>query len=761
MTSRYWEPTILARWCSASPAARRRRDLRAWFWLGKAALVCALAVPQPGWAEDLESLARTYRDSPTPSTRAALLRYAAAHPKDASGALALLVVGITEAERMPSGALERLEAARPRLGQLADYIAYYSATARFARKEFAAVAAELETVWRLSPPSPLLGRAALLAAKAYREAGDPSAAAALLRKWRDRLPQPAGDLALAQALEAAGELAQGAVYYQRVYYEYPLHAESATAGVALERIRTALGSSYPPPMPQARLERAARLLQAGFYARARSEYESLMGELGGSDRDVARVRWAAVDYWQGRTLEARQRLEALEVKSPEAEAERLYYLVACARRLQDREAMSACLERLARDHAQSEWRLQALVWAANHYLLRNERPAYEPLFRACYESFAPSERTAYCHWRVTWAAYLERHPEAEALLREHASRFPGSVKNGAALYFLGRLAEERGDRSAAAAYYRAVSHWYPNQYYAILSARRAGRAELARITPAALDGILPPASGATWTFQAGQETKYRIERAGLLARAALYELAEEELLLDAAGRSDAPARALELAELAARRGTHDRAMRLIKRIFPEYLSLKWEDAPRRFWQLAFPFPYRSLIERHSRRRGLDPFLVAGLIRQESEFNPRAVSPAKAYGLMQVMPSTGRRLARTLRLRYRASLLFQPDYNLRLGTYYLRKLLDEYGGRVEPALAAFNAGNSRVDVWLEWYKYREPEEFLETIPLTETRGYVQSVLRNAEVYRRLYETPAREVPSKRGPSPKSVRRRARS
>ncbi len=724
--------------------------------------MCVLAVPQPGWAEDLESLARTYRDSPTPSARAALLRYAAAHPKDAGGALALLVVGITEAERMPSEALERFEAARPRLGQLADYIAYYSATARFARKEFAAVAAELETVWRLSPPSPLVGRAALLAAKAYREAGDPGAAAALLRKWRDRLPQPAGDLALAQALEAAGELAQGAVYYQRVYYEYPLHAESATAGVALERIRTALGSSYPPPMPQVRLERAAKLLRARFYDRARSEYESLMGELGGSERDVARVRWTAVDYWQGRTLEARRRLEALAVKSPEAQAERLYYLVACARRLQDLEAMSAYLERLARDHAQSEWRLQALVWAANHYLLRNERTAYEPLFRACYESFPPSERTAYCHWRVTWAAYLERRPEAEGLLREHALRFPDSVKNGAALYFLGRLAEERGDRSAAAAYYRAVSERYPNQYYAILSARRVGRAELARITPATFDGILPPApaSGATRTFQPGGETKYRMERARLLARAALYELAEEELLFDATGASDAPARALEVAELAARRGAHDRAMRLIKRIFPEYLSLQWEDAPRRFWQLAFPFPYRTLIERHARRHNLDPFLVAGLIRQESEFNPRAVSPAQARGLMQVMPSTGRRLARALRLHYHIALLFQPDYNLRLGTYYLRRLLEEYGGRLEPALAAFNAGNSRVDVWLEWYKYREPEEFLETIPLTETRGYVPAVLRNAEVYRRLYETPAPEVPSKRGASPQSIRRRAR-
>lgn len=723
--------------------------------------MCVLAALPPAPAQNLESLARSYRDSPTARSRAALLRYAAAHPKDVDGALALLVAGVTEAERSPSEALSRLQAARSRLSRLADYVAYYAATARLARKDYAGVAAELETVWRVLPPSPLLGKAALLAAKAYREAGDPTAAVAVLRKWRTHLPQPEGDLALAAALEARGELAEGVLHYQRVYYEYPLRPESAAAGAALERIRATLGPSYPPPMPQAQLERAAKLLQAGFYARARSEYESLIGELGGSDRDLARVRWASVDYWQGRTAEARRALEALEVKAPEAEAERLYYLVACARRLKDLEAMSVYLERLAREHAQSEWRLQALVWAGNEYLLRNERVSYEPLFRACYESFGPSERTAYCHWRVAWASYMERRPEAELLLREHTVRFPESVKYGAALYFLGRLAEGRGDSSAAVAYYRAVSERYANQYYAILAVRRAGQAELARVTPVALDGILPPASRAKWTFQPGEETKYRVERAGLLARAALYELAEEELLVDAAGSSDAPARALELAELAARRGAHDRAVRLIKRIFPEYLSLAWENAPRRFWQLAFPFPYRNLIERHARRQGLDPLLVAGLIRQESEFNPRAVSPARAYGLMQVLPATGRQLARTLRLRYRSSLLLQPDYNLQLGTYYFRKLLDEYGGRLEPTLAAFNAGKTRVDAWLGWYNYREPEEFLETIPLSETRGYVQSVLRNAEVYRRLYGSPAPEVPSNREPSRKSARRRTRS
>lgn len=329
------------------------------------------------------------------------------------------------------------------------------------------------------------------------------------------------------------------------------------------------------------------------------------------------------------------------------------------------------------------------------------------------------------------------------------------MKNAAALYFLGRLAEQRGDRPAAAAHYRAVAERYPHQYYASVAQRRV-RAAAARGASAGLDGMVPAPASRTWTFEPQAETRIRIERARMLARAALDELAEGELLCDVAGTSDAPARALALAELAAGRGAHDRAMRLIKRVFPDYLSLNWEQAPERFWRLAFPFPFRALIERHARRHGLDPLLVAGLIRQESEFNPRAISRARAHGLMQVLPATARRLARTLRVPYRRSLLFQPDYNLRLGTYYFRKLLDEYSGQLEPALAAFNAGKTRVDSWLGWYDYREPAEFIETIPLSETRGYVQSVLRNRDMYQRLYGASAREVPSTGGPSRTSVR-----
>ena len=150
--------------------------------------------------------------------------------------------------------------------------------------------------------------------------------------------------------------------------------------------------------------------------------------------------------------------------------------------------------------------------------------------------------------------------------------------------------------------------------------------------------------------------------------------------------------------------------------------------------MAFPIPYRASINQYSRAQGLDPFLVSALIRQESEFNPQAISPANAYGLMQVLPSTGRQLARQLRIRrFSSSSLLTPDRNIQLGTKYFRWLIDVCNGHEECALAAFNAGKSRTDLWQTWGTFSEPAEFIETIPFGETRGYVQHVLENAVVY----------------------------
>jgi len=129
-------------------------------------------------------------------------------------------------------------------------------------------------------------------------------------------------------------------------------------------------------------------------------------------------------------------------------------------------------------------------------------------------------------------------------------------------------------------------------------------------------------------------------------------------------------------------------------------------------------------------------IVAGLVRQESAFDKNAVSHANAYGLMQILPKTARLLARHERIGYSRARLTDPEYNLRLGTVYLAGLQKTWGS-FEAALAAYNAGEDHVATWRSGRQFSEPAEFVDSIPFTETREYVRIVLRNADMYRRLY------------------------
>ena len=231
-------------------------------------------------------------------------------------------------------------------------------------------------------------------------------------------------------------------------------------------------------------------------------------------------------------------------------------------------------------------------------------------------------------------------------------------------------------------------------------------------------------------------TTQRIERSRLLRSAGLADLADSELRYG--WRTDGQPALLAM-ELASSADAPHQAMRVMKGMAPEYLGLPVSAAPRKFWELLFPLPYRSDLVRSAQDREIDPYLLAGLIRQESEFNPAAVSHAKAYGLTQVRPATGRLFARQAGVpRFTTNTLVQPAQNLKIGCQIFRSMLDKEGGSVEQTLASYNAGPNRVVEWLKWNTYREPAEFVESIPFTETRDYVQAVLRNAEMYRRLYQ-----------------------
>jgi soluble lytic murein transglycosylase len=154
----------------------------------------------------------------------------------------------------------------------------------------------------------------------------------------------------------------------------------------------------------------------------------------------------------------------------------------------------------------------------------------------------------------------------------------------------------------------------------------------------------------------------------------------------------------------------------------------------------FPQPYWSDLTADAQKNGLDPYLVASLIRQESEFNAGVVSHANAYGLMQLLPSVGKSMAKKQGMKgFNANELLNPSVNLELGTKNLRLVLDRFDGQPEYALAAYNAGDVPVRQWMAIGDYKDIAEFVESIPYTETREYVQAILRNREIYRALYAT----------------------
>ncbi|HEX4593599.1 MAG TPA: transglycosylase SLT domain-containing protein, partial [Bryobacteraceae bacterium] len=604
-------------------------------------------------AQSLETLGANYRKTPNPRSRAALLSYATAHPADRNGALALLALGATEVdERQFGDALKHLTAAAKRLPKLADYTAYLSATAQFELQQFSDTEKTLEPVWQSTPPSPLVAKSVTLEANAYLKDSKPGPALELVQRHVTAFTVPQVELLLARSYEADGK-PEAAAHYQKIYIDYPLSNEASDAQAALSR--------YPAPDALALLSRAVKLVDGGDYDRARKELTALLPVLSGANLDLARVRIGAARHFAREDKQAYEYLSSFQATPAEREAERLFYLLECARRLDRLDEVKTILDRISASYPQSIWRFNALLSVANYYTAHSQSDAAEPLYRTCYEAFASEPRSAQCHWRIAWTQYLRDSASAAALLQEHLKRYPDSDRASTALYFLGRIAESKSDLGTARVYYEKIDKAFPNYYYAMLARERLALQAISRATPSQttlqlLAGLplsqLRPAE----SFIATATTAERIDRSHLLASAGLDDLAESELRFGAKTDGQPQVIAVELAELANRRDAPDQAIRYIKRFASGYLSLSLDNAPDKFWRLAFPLPYRHSLEEYSRQQSLDPFLVAALIRQESEFNTKAVSRANARGLTQVMPSTGRQLSRKLKIpRYSTSM----------------------------------------------------------------------------------------------------------
>jgi soluble lytic murein transglycosylase len=298
---------------------------------------------------------------------------------------------------------------------------------------------------------------------------------------------------------------------------------------------------------------------------------------------------------------------------------------------------------------------------------------------------------------------------------------PRNSETLAGLYWSGRAWEQLGDSAIARTRWSEVITREPGSYYAMLAARRLHR-----------EPWVPAAGSDTVVADSGAVAALR--RAQILADLGMDYEADLEYDWIASRAERSVEATLAAAHAFRERDLAPRAIRLGNRALSSGAAR--DD---RLYRVLYPLAYEGALTREAERHRLDPALVAALIRQESNFEPRATSRVGARGLMQIMPAVGRQLASAEDYHtWDAELLYQPDVSLELGTAHLAGLLSGYA-HVSHALAAYNAGSSRAKRWLEKAGTDDPEVFVERIPYRETRDYVRIILRNRELYRSMYGT----------------------
>jgi len=691
-------------------------------------------------SSSLRPMARQLLQDRTPAGYAGVEAYARRHSKEDAGSLAWLVVGYAHiVDHDYVKAIDPLNRAKLHAGDLSEYVNYYLGTAYMQAGRSAECIATLSSFARDFPDSILLRDAHVVYANALMQEGRPQDAATLLEG--DRQPARVDvEWNLGHAYEAAGNLPKAASIFRNIYLTMPLTGEAELANSELKKL--AGSTSVQPANVDERKTRADLLLKGRRYADAAEEYKDLLEQVSPEDRAGTQLSLATALLKSGHGKDAKKILDSLAASSADTNAQKLYLLGEVARGSDNDDEFLKDLDQLRQQAPTSPWLEQGLLSAGNVFLLRKDYDRAIDAYRELQQRFPNAGRAPYAHWKAAWLTLRQgRKAEAEKEFEEQIGLYPSSNEVPAALYWRARLAEEDGETAKARAFYQKLSDRFRNYYYADLARKQLKvlKSTGEPISYALLDKVAPIDAKADIVADDPPSDNLRVQKAELLGNGGLVDLAARELQA-ASNEEKGDWVAPETARLFQENELYNRGIEIMKRAVPNYFAMDIPALPRSYWEALFPRPYWADLKRYSTQNELDPFLVASLIRQESEFNAGAVSHKNAVGLMQLLPGTGKKVAKEEKLRhFSANQLFTPGVNLQLGTRYFRTMVDKFGS-FEYALAAYNAGSDRVEDWLSAGNYRDPQEFVESIPFTETREYVQAILRNASVYRQLYGTP---------------------
>jgi soluble lytic murein transglycosylase len=598
-------------------------------------------------------------------------------------------------------------------------------------------------------PSSLRARGALLHdVQMLIQDGQAAAVPALidnLRRRDDAIMVNAEDASIelvkAKAYEQTGDTTRALAAYRRIYFYAPVSPEASEAGSAIAR----LGSSTAPANAEEADRRAMGLFSAHRFSEAYDAYTDALAKFpAAATRDSRAFRVIAAGNSR-RFPEAAAALNQIPL------AERAMAMMGLAvgygRAKQWTQARDLAEEmRRSSTSPTATWRTLVQLGQIAENNKDDVNASY--FYRAAVASFPGNSEVAPAQFYIAWAAHdAKNFTESSRLLTEHLALYAGNNSDfrGKAAYWAARDSERVGKLAEARAIYQGLLYRYDANWYGYLAKQRLD--DLNRSGAPAKefpsDSEIGKAVANLKTVTVAEETAgknedERIAKADQLNMIGTDDWALDELNTAAVSAPNSPRVNLAIAKIFRAKNDNVQALNYLKKSYPDYSQMKPEEMRPDEWDVFYPLQYWDLIKQESRARSLDPYQVAGLIRQETVFNPRAVSSARAYGLMQLVVPTAITTARRVGVDRSITMdsLFEPRLNIQLGTAYFKDQLDKYG-RIEYVAAAYNAGPGRVVQWRASLPL-QIDEWQEAVPFRETRLYIQGVVRNTLQYRRLYD-----------------------
>ena len=631
-------------------------------------------------------------------------------------------------------ALPMLSDASVQQGTLGSYAEYYKGLAQLRLGQNGEARKTFESLALKHPDGYLTEAAVLREAEADEAAGDQQAAFDLLTRLSATKTTAPDDvlMRLGKAAKAAGNADKATEAYSRVVYEFPFSDLATTAAAELEHLPIA---PITPGSNRYKLElgRAERLFGAKRYAPARAAFETIRRaapQTGSDDAELVTLRLAECDYFLKKPRATRDAVKPYTEKASRR-GEALFFYAVSVRELGDQPEYLRTIRRIVDEFPNESWAEEALNNLATHQIVDNDDAAADATFREMFGKYPTGHYAERAAWKIGWWAYKNgQYAETVKAFESGAAHFPRSDYRPSWLYWAARAHEALHEKEQADADYSIVAADYLNTYYGRLAVQHRGaqapdRRLVVDATPQG-DLVMPslPANAA-------------VVRA--LLAIGLYDQAVDELRYAQKVWGDTPPVQATLGWIYSQRGDVRAGINAVKRAYPQYMASGGEKLPTEILRVMYPVAYWPLIRKYSEERQLDPFMMAALIAQESNFDAGVRSPANAYGLMQLLPSTGRQYARSLHMtgRFSISMLTKADTNIRMGTAKFSDLMRQFGGGAHYALASYNAGENRVARWISERPGIDQDEFIDDIPFPETQGYVKRSLGTAEDYRRLY------------------------